>query len=103
MKDSPLTGTILDEQAELSLSDLSYACSSSTEWIIELVDEGIIEPEGQDETQWRFSGVSLTRVQCARRLQQDLNINLAGVALALELLDEITELRSRLNRLEVKD
>ena len=34
------------------------------------------------------------------RLQQDLQINLAGVALALDLLDEIESLRALIYRLE---
>ena len=36
----------------------------------------------------------------AHRLQRDLGLNLAGVALALELLDEIEALRSRISALE---
>jgi len=33
----------------------------------------------------------------ARRLQQDLNLNLSGVALVLDLLEEIESLRARLD------
>ena len=51
-----LTGVIVEESAELSLSELSQACSTTTEWLIELVDEGVLEPAGQQQTQWRFSG-----------------------------------------------
>lgn len=100
MKNDLLTGIIIDEQSELSLFELSQACSSTTEWIVELVEEGILEAEGQDPGRWHFSGVSLTRVHRAMRLHQDLEINLAGVALALELLDEIAELRRQVNRQE---
>jgi chaperone modulatory protein CbpM len=35
------------------------------------------------------------RVQTAIRLQQDLGVNLAGAALALDLLEELQELRCR--------
>ena len=38
----------------------------------------------------------MRRARMAARLQGDLAINLAGVALALQLLDEIEELRERL-------
>lgn len=98
MKDDTLTGKLLDEQTELSLADFCQACSSTEEWIVDLVEEGILEAEGQDPGRWRFSGVSLIRVHKAMRLHQDLEINLAGVALALELLDEIAELRRQVNR-----
>ena len=100
MKQKTLTGILLDERAELSLKELSHACSSSAEWVIELVGEGVLEPVGQEQAHWRFSGTSLPRARAATRLQHDLDINLAGVALALDLMDEIKTLRERLCRIE---
>lgn len=100
-----LKGTLLDEQTELSLNDLCCACSRSAEWIIELVEEGALEPVeqepmGQLESQWRFTANSLQRARTAMRLQRDLNINMAGIALALNLLEEIETLDERLRRYE---
>ena len=46
----------------------------------------------------RFRGASLPRARVAVRLTRDLEVNTAGVALALDLLDEIAELRSQLAR-----
>ena len=89
-------GRLLDEQDELTLNELSLACSRSAEWVIELVDEGVIEPLVTPCTQWRFASHSLQRAYTAMRLQRDLGVNLAGVALALDLLDEISVLESRL-------
>jgi chaperone modulatory protein CbpM len=100
MNQKTLSGILLDEQLELSLNDLCRACSSSAEWIIELVEEGALEPIGNEQSSWRFTGTSLQRVQTAIRLQRDLGINLAGIALALDLLDEIETMRARLRRLE---
>ncbi len=96
MTNKILSGVLLDEQTELSLNDLCKACSSSAEWVIELVDYGALEPHGTEQLNWRFSASSLQRARTAMRLQRDLEINLAGVALALDLLDEIEFLRSRL-------
>lgn len=90
---------VLDEE-EISLADLSRSCRVHAEWVVELVDEGVIEPRGVREgaaaPQWRFSATSIVRVQKARRLQRDLGVNLPGVALALELLDRIDALEKRL-------
>ncbi len=97
MNQKILAGILLDERSELSLNELSLACSSSTEWVVELVEEGVLEPIGQERAQWRFSGTSLRRAHAAMRLQHDLDINLAGVALALDLLEEIDMLRERLS------
>jgi chaperone modulatory protein CbpM len=101
MNQETLTGIVLDERVEISLQEICQACSVSTEFIIELVGEGVLEPVGQEQSQWRFSGTSLLRARSAMRLQHDLNINLAGVALALELMEEIEILRERLHRLEM--
>lgn len=95
-----LTGIIVEESDELSLRELSHACAASTEWLLELVEEGVLEPAGQRQSAWRFSGTSLKRARTARRLHDDLNINLAGVALALDLIEEIESMRERLRRFE---
>ncbi|GMQ89371.1 MAG: chaperone modulator CbpM [Gammaproteobacteria bacterium] len=100
MNTKVLSGIVLDEEAVLSLGDLCCACSRHAEWIVELVDEGILQPTGRIQDQWRFPGTSLQRARTAMRLQQDLQINLAGVALALDLMDEIESLRALVNRLE---
>jgi len=92
-----LTGIIIEEQQRLSLRELCDACAVHAEFITELVNEGVIEPAGMERAHWVFSGISLTRIRTAKRLQHDLGINLAGVALALELLDEVQLLRSQLH------
>ncbi len=101
MKQIILNGILIDEQTELSVDELSQVCSSSTEYIIELVEEGVLEPVADHApSQWRFPASSLQRARTASRLQHDLEINLAGVALALDLLDEIETLEARLLRVE---
>jgi chaperone modulatory protein CbpM len=113
MNQNILEGILLDENTELSLNDLCRVCSCSEQWLIELVEEGALEPEGgvpipgqataAQAQQWRFSVISLERARIAMRLQRDLEINLAGVALALDLLNEIENLKSRLTIFEAQD
>ena len=100
MNQKTLSGMLLDEQTELSLNELCRACSSSAEWVIALVEEGALEPVGYEQSHWRFTGTGLQRAHTAMRLQRDLGINLAGIALALDLLDELEKTRARLRRLE---
>ena len=95
-----ITGLILEEQTELSLADLCRACQAEADRIMELVHEGVLAPAGSAPAEWRFSGVHLQRARVALRLQSDLDLNLAGAALALELLDELDALRARVQRLE---
>jgi chaperone modulatory protein CbpM len=93
---------ILDEDVRLSLEELCRSCSLLPEQLLEIVDEGIIEPLDyqQTTTAWQFAGNSVTRVHTVIRLQQDLGVNLAGAALAVELLDEIKVLRHNLKHVQ---
>lgn len=94
------SGVLIEDDDELSLGELCRACAIHADWLIELVNEGILEPRGQDARHWRFSSLELVRVRRVMRLQQDLDVNLAGAALALQLLDEIDSLRARLRTLD---
>jgi chaperone modulatory protein CbpM len=87
---------LLDEYAALSLDELCRACAAEAERIVELVDEGILTPQGPAPESWRFAGPQLRLANVALRLQRDLGVNLAGAALALQLLDEVQSLRSLL-------
>jgi len=100
MREDTLTGLLLDERSLLTLGEMSRACTVHAEWIMDLVEEGIIDPSGVEVSSWRFSGSSLHRARAAMHLQRDLGINLQGVALVLDLTEEIQSLRSRLRALE---
>lgn len=89
------TGTVIEEDS-LTLEQLCNACDVQTDWVISLVEESIIEPQGDQIHVWRFSGASLVRVRSAQRLQRDLGLNLAGIALALDLMEELENLRTQL-------
>lgn len=91
-------GMLLDERARFSLVELCEVCRISADYAFEVVDEGIIEPEGTEPSQWRFRADDLRRVQMALRLQRDLRVNLPGAALALHLLEELEATRRRLAR-----
>lgn len=91
---------LLDEYCELGFAELCRACHLSADEVHIMVEEGIIDPLGGEPAQWRFKAVSIGRVRRARRLEQDLGVNLAGVALALDLLDEVERLRARVRRIE---
>ncbi len=95
-----VNGVLLDERVQLSLLDLCRACSRHGEWVVQLVEEGILDPKGDEPREWRFSADSLNRAYKAMRLQRDLELNLAGVALVLDLMDQLDYLQNRLQRFE---
>jgi len=92
---------ILEESEEITLGELSRTCRVHAEWVVELVQEGVVEPLPTQGTQLRFSAASIVRVQKANRLQRDLGVNLAGTALVLDLLDRIEALEARLRGVTV--
>jgi chaperone modulatory protein CbpM len=97
-----ILGTVVEEEVELTLLELCQASDSEECHVVTWVQEGMLEPIGDSPSNWRFGGDSLRRACMARRLSHDLEINPPGVALALDLLDEIATLRARLERAGIR-
>lgn len=97
-----IQGPVVEEEVHLTLVELCRACSAEQEHVTAWVFEGVLDPVGQSPQDWRFGGQSLRRARLALRLSRDLEINPSGVALALDLLDEIAALRARLQRSGVR-
>jgi chaperone modulatory protein CbpM len=93
---SLLQGIVVEEELHLSITEICQACSIEEEHIHAWVSEGVLEPQGRIYTEWRFSGQSLRRAKIASRLVRDLELNTPGVALAIDLLEEIEALRRQL-------
>jgi chaperone modulatory protein CbpM len=89
----PIDAVLLDDSVSLTLDELCALCHVPEALVVEIVAEGIVEPSGLERAEWRFSGVTIARVQRVVRLQRDFGVNLAGAALALDLLDELGRLR----------
>ena len=93
-----LRGSVVEEDLELTTVELCRACQTSEQQIELWVFEGVLQPRGTSRESWRFGGETLARMRLAARLARDLELNAPGVALALDLLDRIAELESRLAR-----
>lgn len=93
-------GTIIEED-NITLEQMCQICGTNTEWVFSLVQESIIEPEPFEDglPKWRFSGICLARARSALRLQNDLGLNLAGVALVFDLMEELNALRAQFHAL----
>ena len=98
-----LHGVVVDDEGEpLSAAQLGRAFRVSEQQVEVWVVEGVLAPAGASRAEWRFGGTAFRRLRAAERLQRDLEINAAGVALALDLLDRIAALESRLRRVGLK-
>ena len=87
-----------EEEIQFTLVELCRVCSATEEQVAALVFEGVLEPAGQRIEEWRFAGTTLRRARVALRLSRDLEVNAAGVALVLDMLEEIDSLKARLAR-----
>lgn len=95
-----LTATaVITEDTPLSLADLCHACHAPQDVVRVWVVEGVLQPTaGDSPPAWRFAGSALRRARLAATLSRDLEVNAAGVALALDLMDRIEALQARLRR-----
>lgn len=94
-----------EKSVQFSVREFTRITGMSTEVLVEIVEEGIVEPGGENPENWRFDTQMLCVVKKASRLHDDLDIDWNGIALVLELLDrmqtlhmENESLRQRLGR-----
>jgi chaperone modulatory protein CbpM len=93
-----LQATVVEDGTEMSLADLARACRAREEQIHVWVVEGVLQPRGDTPAAWRFTGASLRRARLASTLTRELEVNPPGVALALDLMDQIEALKASLRR-----
>ncbi len=71
----------------------SYKLNQET--VDEMVSWGIAEPSGNKPERWLFSHKDFERIGRASRFYKELEINIPGAALALQLLEDIHNLRNK--------
>lgn len=79
----------------LSLTEVSQCVRLSADTVITIVDHGIVEPRGDSPGEWQFEPAMLHTLRRATRLQRDLELDWAAVALALSLTEEMQALREQ--------
>ena len=95
MKHSPEFTDII-----MSLDELVSTCGQERQWVIELIEENIIEYDVPEREQ--FTGYQLTTVRRASRLSRDFDASVPAIGLILELLDELEQLRQLKRQLDQK-
>ena len=75
----------------MSLDELVAAGEQSQQWVLQLIDENIIEYD-VPETQ-QFTGYQLAIVRRASRLSRDFDASVPAIGLIMELLNEVEQLR----------
>ena len=93
-----ITPVVVEDQVAFTFTDLCRASGADEAQLRELVDEGLLQPNGRSPDDWEFSGQSLPRARQALRLARDLGLSLSGAAIVMDLLAEIESLRGSVRR-----
>ena len=67
----------------------------TAEIIAEMVSWGVADPKGARPDKWMFSQDDFERIVCASQFSKELQVNIPGAALALELLQELDKIREQ--------
>jgi chaperone modulatory protein CbpM len=90
--------TVAQEIQEINLEELCSVCQVTPDFVMELIAYGTIELK--DDKTHIFDTHQIHIVHTAVRLHDDLEVNHAGIALAIDLLKEMDELRKHVEMLE---
>lgn len=94
------------DQTMLSLQELARHCSTSTQWVIEHVQTGVINYDNEghrtevSQEQWRFSSQTLVRARRISQLEHSFDADPQLAALTTDLIEEVQQLRRRLQTLQ---
>lgn len=95
-----LEGLPIDESAWIGFGDFCAWLRVDRHWVTSLVEAGVIEPRGTAPEAWSFPASDLVRVRAVTRLVRDLDVNLEGAAVILDLIEERRRLERRIALLE---
>ncbi|MFI4919573.1 MAG: chaperone modulator CbpM [Legionellales bacterium] len=96
-KDTVLTGVLIEETTTFSFIEVCHKYHLPEPLLIEMIEQGLFDQKSTDLEQIALDQKALRRIESALRLHRDLDINLPGVALALDLLDELENMQLELN------
>ncbi len=78
---------------EMTLDEFIHAAHLQSDTLERMIEAGILDPHADAAGEWRFEFQMLFTARRALRLHRELEIDWSGIALALDLLDELEQLR----------
>lgn len=78
----------------LNMTQFCQTADMPAAYVIEIVEHGILEPQGKRPDDWLFDANALPVARRAAKLRNDLALEWGGVALALDLLGELEHMRA---------
>lgn len=99
-KSTMIMGMLVDDHSSVSFVDVCEKQGISEDVLLDMLEHGLLPEVISPDRQVEFDLNMLNRIQSACRLQVDLGLNVPGVVLALELMDELEQLHSELSVLQ---
>lgn len=99
-KQTIITAVLVDEQMTVSLVEVCKQYHISEQMLLEMIDHGLVQQTSMHHQTIHIDTLTLARIQSACRLHDDLGVNIPGAVLALELLDELEQIRDELQILK---
>jgi len=93
-------GSPIEESAWITVTDFCAWLHVDHGWVASLVEAGVIDPRGAAPEAWAFPASDLVRVRAVSRLVRDLDVNLEGAAVIVDLIEERRQLERRIALLE---
>lgn len=92
---------IVDPEGIFTLEEVCERLPLDADFVISCVEYGIADAQGESTPEsWCFSFTSVRRLQKARRLQRDLEMDFSGLSVVLELLEDMEQMRRQVEVLE---
>ncbi len=93
-------GEVVDERNSFDLVHFAQVTGQSPEWILQLLEYDIL-PARPENRIHQFFGEDVTRARRAFRLQRDFEASLSAVAMMMDLLDEVQQLRKQVRHIHI--
>jgi chaperone modulatory protein CbpM len=88
-----------NEREQLTLDTLARSAGLHPALVERFVEFGLLEPAEREGTYLVFEAAAVLRLRMIERLRSEIGINLAGIAVILDLLDRLHDLQSENERL----
>jgi DNA-binding transcriptional MerR regulator len=88
-----------NERQQLTLDELASCAGMAPELVERFVEFGLIDPIESEGARWLFDPSAIARLRMIRRLRESLGMNLAGIAVTLDLLDRLCALKDENEKL----
>ena len=95
--ESVLIGLVIDEHT-LTLEELACACGVDEDWLRQRLDAGLLVCCSGEGAVGRFASLQLHRARRMLAMERDFDANQELAALVVDLLEELQNLRARLQQ-----